>query len=228
MFADGQSSHDRFDDYYGKAGKSKETVQRLLSIRNSVPMIVYRVNKLFGFLALGTILIILSYFSTGYGQQQKGDYFTADQDPGTKRYFQIIELNHTNRVMEWISKGRINDAINECKYTLDRIPNHPKGLMLMGVVSRLNKTPSMAISYFERAIGLFPQYALTHAQYGEYLVDIGRVEEGIAKLRKAIEIDPELALAYEWLSKAYTKIGNLEMAREAAGKAKEVSSKTGQ
>jgi Tfp pilus assembly protein PilF len=53
-----------------------------------------------------------------------------------------------------------------------------------------------------------------------YLVDIGKIDAGIQKLQKAIEIDPGLGQAHAWLAKAYYKNGNSELARQAAEKAK--------
>jgi predicted Zn-dependent protease len=113
-------------------------------------------------------------------------------------------------------------AIRDVKYTLDRFPNHPKGLMLLGVVARLTNDPSFAVNYYKRALSLFPQYAITHVQYGEYLVSVGLTNEGIGQLKRAIEIDPKLAVAYAGLAKAYAKGGNSELSRQAAKQAREL------
>jgi superkiller protein 3 len=92
-------------------------------------------------------------------------------------------------------------------------------------VSRIRKEPSLAIPFYAKALQLYPQYAITHAQYGSYLTDIGQVEQGIVALKKAVEIDPKLALAYDWLARAYAKSGDLELSRQAAEKAKELGLK---
>src|SRR5262249_17285920 len=115
--------------------------------------------------------------------------------------------------------------IADCKYTLDRIANHPKGLALTGMVARLTKNPSFAILYYQRALKWYPQYAITHAQYGGFLVDIGNTKAGIAELQKSIEMDPNLALGHQLLMKAYVKAGSPELARQAAERAKETGRK---
>jgi tetratricopeptide (TPR) repeat protein len=92
--------------------------------------------------------------------------------------------------------------------------------MLLSAVAKLTKTPSLAIPYYERALQLYPQHAITYAQYGQYLVDIGFIEAGITRLKKAIELNPNLALAYAWLAQAYSKTGNLDLARQAAERAR--------
>jgi tetratricopeptide (TPR) repeat protein len=145
-----------------------------------------------------------------------------------KDTLKLVEGAHLNkRVMNDILAGRYS-GIGDLKYTLDKFPNHPKALMLLGMGARLIKDPLLATTYYQKTLRLYPQHAFTHAQYGAYLADIGQVEEGISRLQKAIEIDPKLAVAYAWLSNAYAKIGNREMARQSAEKAKELGLKTGQ
>jgi predicted Zn-dependent protease len=161
------------------------------------------------------------------------DYFVAHRDPQIKDYLDKVENAHMNRSssnpkgqLADFMEGKYGNAISDLKYVLERFPNHPKALMLIGMAAKLSKTPSVALEYFERATKLFPQYALTRAQYGEYLVGIGRIAEGISMLQRATEIDPKLAIAYDWLSKAYIKVGEQELARRAAEKAKELGHKT--
>jgi len=166
---------------------------------------------------LSILMTILLWFLPDSAQSH--DYFTADQDPGIQTYLRIVDANHTEKVLGWVQQGRIGNAIDDLKYTLDRFPNHPKALMLMGSVAKITKKIPLAIAYYEKAIKLFPEYALTQAQYGAYLVDIGNTQAGIGKLKKAIEMDPKLAQAHAWLAKAYYKSGNPELGRQEAGQA---------
>ncbi|HWP23820.1 MAG TPA: hypothetical protein VNM15_06495 [Candidatus Binatia bacterium] len=84
------------------------------------------------------------------------------------------------------------------------------------------KKTAIAVTYFERAIALFPQYAITRAQYGLFLVSINDVDGGIENLKRSVEMDPKLAMGYVGLARAYEKKGDLEHAREAAKKAREL------
>jgi serine/threonine protein kinase/tetratricopeptide (TPR) repeat protein len=43
---------------------------------------------------------------------------------------------------------------------------------------------------FKRAIELDPNYASGHQWYGEYLMNMGRPDEGIAEIKRALELDP--------------------------------------
>jgi TolB-like protein/DNA-binding winged helix-turn-helix (wHTH) protein/tetratricopeptide (TPR) repeat protein len=47
-----------------------------------------------------------------------------------------------------------------------------------------------AESGYKQAIALNPNYAMAHHWYGDFLAGVGRVEEGMAEIRKAEELDP--------------------------------------
>jgi len=180
---------------------------------------IRRVNLL----GIVSILIILFSFSS-YLPVEAGtgnDYFTTPRNSELLYEVEKYHLSDENFLAKYRS-GRYYYAIQDLKFVLNYFPNHPRALMFMGSVAQLTKDLSLGVIYYEKAIQSYPQYALTHAQYGEYLVNTGLVKEGIERLRKAIEMDPKLAIAYKWLSKAYTKIGDLEMARRAAERAKEL------
>ena len=148
------------------------------------------------------------------------DYFTADHRPNY--YLSLVESAHVRTINKWIKEGRLDNAIGDIKYTLDRFPNHPASLQQLGMVAQMTKNVSLAVSYFERAISLFPQYALTRAQYGLFLVSVNQVDAGIEHLKQSIEMEPKLPSGYAGLAHAYLKKGDFDQAREAAKKAREL------
>jgi len=150
------------------------------------------------------------------------DYFTAEEDFEVLRDLRLIDGDHTNKVLRWIRSERINMAIADLKFTLDRFPNHPRALLLFETVARVAQVPQLPLPYYERAMELFPQYALTHAQYGRYLAEIGKVQEGLAQLNMAVEIAPDFAATYVWLAEVHSKSGELDLARQAAMRAREL------
>jgi tetratricopeptide (TPR) repeat protein len=161
-----------------------------------------------------------------HGTTLDHDYFTASQNFEIKDLLHKVEKFHLNdEVLANISSGKYIYALKDIKYTLERFPNHPKALQLIGSTAKLINSFSLAIPYYEKALYLFPQYAITHAQYGSYLVDIGRIEVGISKLKHALELDPKLSAAYAWLAKAYFETGNLDLARQAVARARELGYK---
>lgn len=150
------------------------------------------------------------------------DYFNPTNDPHIKWLIADQKHHHLDRAVIRIREGDYNRALRELRFLLTGFVNHPHGLALLGVVAKLVKNPSLAVPHYERALKIYSQYAVTHAQYGSYLVDIGYLQAGIAKLKKAVEMNPKLAPAHAWLAKAYSLKGDSEQAKMAAAKAREL------
>lgn len=144
------------------------------------------------------------------------DYFNPNNDPHIRWLIKDQETNHLLPAKNDLLGGRYDKAIADLRFLLDRFVNHPRGLIVLGAAAKLTKQPALALRYYERAVKIYPQYALTHAQYGAYLVELGNTKSGIAKLQRAVEIDPQLAVAQSWLAQAYYKSGNVELARQTA------------
>lgn len=162
-------------------------------------------------------------------QQMYGplDYFSSNE-PGMRQYMAAVEKNHldTNHmkvsIMKLIQDGNFAQATNELNYVLERIPNHPRALQISTMVSRMSKKYSLSINYFEQALRLFPRYAVTRAQYGNYLAEIGDLDAGIEQLKTAVELDPKYTAGYVVLAKVYARKGKNDLAQEAADKAREL------
>jgi Tfp pilus assembly protein PilF len=148
------------------------------------------------------------------------DYFTADQE-GIGGYMRILTGAHVDSIPKWIQQGRIDNAVLDIKYTLDRFPNHPQALQLLPLVASLSKNQTLAVTYFEKALKQFPQYAITHTQYGLFLISNGNLDDGIEQFNQSIAIDPKSAAGHAGLAHAYAKKGDMTKAREAANKARE-------
>lgn len=74
---------------------------------------------------------------------------------------------------------------------------------------------------FQTALRLSPRYPTAHQWYGEYLVAMGRTEEGLAELRRARDLDPlsliintDLGLNLYWARQYDLAIEQLECALE--------------
>lgn len=173
-----------------------------------------------------TIVHVSALAAGGPFAPKDRDYFTANEDFETLRDLALIDEAHTDHIMYWLRTDNLNRAIQDLKFTLDRFPNHPRALLLFELVGTIAQVPGMAIPYYEKALLLYPQYAATWAQYGKYLVDIEKREEGIKMLRKSIGIDPNYPPAHGWLSLAYTKDGKADLAQVEMEKAKALGFKS--
>jgi len=167
----------------------------------------------------GTTLTRDDYGPDGVPMNQ--DYFRANLFKTTRELLQVVEAWHVNpKVFEDFRHGKYYDVSEDMKYTLRKFPNHPRALMLLASVSRLVDNPEMAFPYFEHALDLYPQYAITHAQYGHHLLNSGTLDAAIKELEKATELDPVLVQAYEWLADAYARRGDSDAARQATEQAR--------
>lgn len=173
-------------------------------------------------------VIVISLVSGGFlnaAEVVERDYFRADEDPAWRQQLNINNAHHTDMVLERLRQGNNSLAMEEAKFTLRYWPNHPRALILMEVIARATRAPSLPIPYYEKAVRQYPQYAVTHAQYGHYLVEIESVDEGIMQLQQAVEIDPMLGAAHAWLAEAYLKAGKRKLARKSAEQARELGYK---
>ena len=169
-----------------------------------------RIFRIVFFLILGNYFLCCSPLSA---QTQNNDYFASDRDEGL---LQTIERYHFKKILENFQVGNYQIALSEIEYILRYYPNHPKTLVLAASIAKSTENSAVAIKYFKRALNLYPQHSLTHAQFGQFLVNIGWLKAGIAKLKDALKLDPKLMQAYVWIAKAYYKNGEPELARQAA------------
>jgi predicted Zn-dependent protease len=156
------------------------------------------------------------------------DYFAHTHDSEVRALLRNVEDAHLGKKFwAYYRQGEYHYAIDDVKYVLLLFPNHPKALELMRVIGRLTKKPAMPAPWFQKAVTMFPRHALTRAQFGAYLIEIGEVERAIGELRKATEMDAQLGYAYGHLARAYHKAGDEGAARVAADRAKRLGFRGG-
>jgi serine/threonine protein kinase/tetratricopeptide (TPR) repeat protein len=76
---------------------------------------------------------------------------------------------------------------------------------------------------FRRAIELKPNVADVHAHYAWYLFLLGRLDEGLAEMKRAQELDPLLPIYTAWLGRQHWWAGQDEEAIEWARKSLELN-----
>ena len=96
------------------------------------------------------------------------------------------------------------------KYT----PNYPTLEINLGVVNGLladrgkPELEAEAERHFERAIALAPQDDTTHAYFGRWLLQRGRVPEAMEQLETAVTLNPLRSMQRDLLLNAYERAGN--------------------
>jgi predicted Zn-dependent protease len=132
------------------------------------------------------------------------DYYSTETNPDAKRYLGLAEQYHLTNTTFW-EQYRLKSwerARAELIFILRIIPNHPKVLYLLEAVATEMEDVSYPIAYYEYALRLYPQHAITRGRYGRYLARIGKREAGIAQLEQALAADSTLVAARGWLADA--------------------------
>ncbi len=153
--------------------------------------------------------------------QQPSDYFAVNRDAGSLR---VVEQYHLSPETFWAAynAGGYQDALKQLDFVLRYFPNHPKALLLLNSVARLLKDPNKAYPYYQKALRLYPQYAITHAQCGELLASFGEIDAGISELKEALARDSKLAVAHAWLASAYYRQGKPDLAQQSETEARKL------
>jgi Tfp pilus assembly protein PilF len=170
------------------------------------------------------ICIILIFSGLSWGQDLErtpSDYFSHSPNSEQIRWAEKYHLNR-QKFFARLKEGQYKYALDELHIVLDYLPNHPKALFLLQVTAPLAKKPRDVIYRYERAIHLYPQHAITHAQFGLYLAGNQQVEKGIVYLKKAISLDPKNEKFQTWLANAYEKAGKKDLTKQADKKAKDL------
>lgn len=93
----------------------------------------------------------------------------------------------------WDDAGPAELATAEA--AIEQALNHDPNLFLAyyarGFLCRSRGLHQESLDAFDRTIGLAPQFARAYAQKGEQLVYLGRPEEGIAEVMRALAIKPD-------------------------------------
>ncbi len=146
--------------------------------------------------------------SLAHANWHNRDYFGISYDPESARLIPIVENGHlgvkTNPRGFWpyYTAGRYGQAVGELKYVLGVFVNHPRALHLLGICARAMNVLDIPIAYYEKALRFYPDHAFTHAQYGNYLVEIGATAQGMRELNLALALEPDQPLALASLAKA--------------------------
>src|SRR2546427_71786 len=99
-------------------------------------------------------------------------------------------------------------ALEQATVILEGVPGHPIATLIVGTAQRLlGDTPS-ALGTLENLTRSQPKASAAHYEYGLALASVGRGEEAVASLRRAVELSPELPGAWRALADHLTAIGD--------------------
>jgi len=101
--------------------------------------------------------------------------------------------------------GELDEAENLYRQILLRQPEDADALQMLGVLALQRGDPRAALELIERSLALNPTAPECHYHHGVVLTSLGRGVEGVAALRRAIDLKPDYVEACHCLAAALLK-----------------------
>ncbi len=115
----------------------------------------------------------------------------------TKNAAQLLDVNPTL-------------AAEQAQAILEAIPNHPPAMFLLASALRRSGNPQAALQILEPLLNAQHEWAAAHFEYGASLGAVGRGEEAIQALLKAVQFQPEHPEAWRVLADHLMATGDTE------------------
>lgn len=136
-------------------------------------------------------------------------------EPAPVRLIEKVEKNHLPQAQREFNQGNYEYAWGELSFVLHYFPNHPQALKEVGKLSIEMGQSAKAVTFFERALSLYPQVSETSTLYAQFLIEAG-LEDTVTRLLPLVEsAESPNSLRYP-LGLAYLEQGNIAKAKEQA------------
>lgn len=139
-------------------------------------------------------------------------------DAAAQAYFGLAQIYH--------QKGQTDDEISSYEQALAIDPSMTAALQNLGNAYSRKGNDAAAIDTYQKAIRIDPQNADLHYNLGVTLAKIQKHEQAIKAFLEAIKLDAGNASAYNGIAISYYQLGNKELARTYAQKAKSLGFET--
>ena len=115
-----------------------------------------------------------------------------------------VALAHAVRLLE--QDPRL--AAEQAGEILKAVPGHPNASLLLGMARRNGGDPAAALSVLAPLAAAQPRWVAAHFELGLTLGALGRGEDAVTELRKAVELNPDLPDAWRALADHLTAMGD--------------------
>ncbi len=110
------------------------------------------------------------------------------------------------------TQGSKETAFETLRLAMDANPDNPNPSSILGeYMERMDKLAE-ARGYYEKALAIDPQHAVSHFRLGRLYIKQSRPHLGETHILKAIEIDKEVPIFYETLAEDYMRTGKTSQA----------------
>jgi tetratricopeptide (TPR) repeat protein len=134
------------------------------------------------------------------------------RDAAPQAYFGLAQIYH--------QQEQIDDEIQAYEQALSIESSMVAALQNLGNAYHRKGSDTAAIEVYQKAIRIDPKNADIHYNLGVTLAGIKEHDQAVAEFSQAIQLDADNAPAYNGLAISYYHLGNTELARTYARKAK--------
>lgn len=110
--------------------------------------------------------------------------------------------------------NRLDEAQQLWLYTLKNSPGFIGALVGLGDICKFKRDFRQAIDYYQKVVIENPKFALVFLNLSISLTEIGKLDEGEKSCREAINLNPNLLQAKEYLGLILVRKGNLTQAKK--------------
>jgi Flp pilus assembly protein TadD len=119
----------------------------------------------------------------------------------------------------YLQLGDVNKAEAEAKMAVKLGSKDAPAHYNLGIVYMMTKRIELAMKELKTSIALEPKFIPAHLAYSQCIFATGKPREGIGYLEATAKANPKDANLWLYLASAYTSIGDINGAQEAAAKA---------
>lgn len=122
-----------------------------------------------------------------------------------------VALSHAARLLE----TDVALAAEQAAEILKVVPGHPTATLIAGIAARRQGDAAGAVAFLEPLAASQPRAPAAHCELGLAYGDLGRGEDAIAALRRALALKPDLVDAWRALGDHLTAVGDRDAADAA-------------
>src|SRR5690606_17049477 len=147
-------------------------------------------------------------------------YYDWDWDAAEAAFQRSIELNPSYTVAhQWyanhlVARGRFDEAAREMTYARELNPLSLIANGALGWVYFFAHRYEDAVAQCDLALEMAPDWDLCHIWRGQAFEELGRRDDAIASLQRAVELSGGTGISIAALARAYATFGEPERARE--------------
>jgi tetratricopeptide (TPR) repeat protein len=129
-----------------------------------------------------------------------------------------LDVTESNNIIHSLIAGslcehqRFDEAVIECKKSLQIEPHDPLVLNRLGVSLGRQGKLDEAVEYFNRALQIKPGFADVHYNLGYTLALQGNLNEAVVHYNEALRLDPDYAASHYKLGRVLTRMGKISQA----------------